>query len=204
MGFMTAPSGGEFTPYVSFNAKAGRWYTKLVDDKDAEIEEVGNMLAVFDFADLKTGWFRFAANQAPEKTFDTSLTEPVPSPGDGFKRGFQLNLFSEKNLGGVREFSSTAGVAIEAMNSLYDAVIAAPEHKAGQLPVVKCEKVNPIVGSHGTNYQPVLTVQKWVDRPAELDGAANQNSAAKPEPAKATGTDGAAHQPPPASDDDEF
>jgi hypothetical protein len=61
MGFMTAPSGGEFTPYVSFNAKAGRWYTKLVDDKDAEIEEVGNMLAVFDFADLKTGWFRFAA-----------------------------------------------------------------------------------------------------------------------------------------------
>jgi len=150
------------------------------------------MTGVFDMPNIKTGWFLFAAGVAPAKTFDPSLTEAAPKPGEGFKRGFELNVFSPKNLLGVREFSSTAGVVIEAMNTLYDHWIAAPEAKTGKLPVVKCVKVHAVTNKHGTNYQPQLEIVGWVDRPAEL-GAAPAASA--PPPAAAP----TQHVPPPAA-----
>lgn len=178
MGFMEAPKGsGDFKVYVNYNAKAGRWYTKK-DEKDAPLFEITNMTAVFDIPNIKTGWILFAANTAPAKVFDPSLTEMAARPGPDFKRGFELDLFSEKNLLGVREFTSTAGCVIEAMNALYDAFIAAPESKSGKLPVVKCVGVHPITGNSGTNYQPQLEIVGWVDRPAEL-GNENASGAAK-------------------------
>lgn len=192
MGFMSAPTAeGEFKVFVSFNAKAGRWYTKE-DKPDAELYEVGDMTAVFDMENLRTGWFLFASGVAPVKQFDETLSQTSPKPGDGFKRGFELDVFSDKNLGGVREFASTAAVAIEAMNDLYDAWIAARGANAGKLPVVKCKGVTPVTGKHGTNYRPQLEIVAWADRPEALNGvvtpAANSEpaKAAAPEPAKET------------------
>lgn len=184
MGFMSNPAGGDgnFTVYVKYNAKAGRWYTKK-DEAEAVEYEVTNMTAVFDIPNIRTGWFLFAAGVAPAKTFDPSLTEAAPKPGEGFKRGFELEVFSDKNLGGKREFSSTAGAVIESMNSLYDNYIAAPESKAGKLPVVKCVGVHPITGKHGTNFQPQLEIVGWADRPAELNGTGSPSPAATPAPA---------------------
>jgi len=198
MAFMTNPSaGGEgsFKVYIKYNAKAGRWYTKK-DEKDAPEFEVTNMTAIFDMENIRTGWFLFAAGTAPAKTFDPSLSQAAAKPGDGFKRGFELDLFSEKNLLGVREFSSTAGVVIEAMNALHDHWEAEKANNPGKLPIVKCVGVAPIVGSHGTNYQPQLEIVGWADRPAELAGApaaAAATTAAPPAAAKAT------HTPPPAA-----
>lgn len=194
MGFMSNPAGGDgnFSVYVKYNAKAGRWYTKE-DKAEAEEFEVSDMTAVFDMPNIKTGWFLFAAGVAPAKTFDPSLTEAAPKPGEGFKRGFELNVFSGKNLLGVREFSSTAGVVIEAMNALYDHWQAAPESKTDKLPVVKCVKVHAVTNKHGTNYQPQLEIVSWVDRPAELGAAAAAATSAPPPAAKAE------HVPPPAA-----
>lgn len=193
MGFMQSNTGGDgnFKVFVSYNAKAGRWYTKE-DKQDAEQFEVHNMTAVFDMDSLRTGWFLFASGVAPAKTFDPSLTEAAPKPGDGFKRGFELDLFSEKNLLGVREFASTAGIVIDSMNALYDAWIAAPERQAGKLPVVKCVGVHPVTNKHGTNYQPQLEIVSWVDRPDALP--APSAPAAKTTPPAQTG-----HVPPPAA-----
>jgi len=204
MGFMQAPSGGEgnFKVFVKYNAKAGRWYTKK-DEKDAPEFEVTNMTAVFDMENLRTGWFLFAAGTAPVKQYNPDMMTWSPSPGGDFKKGFELDLFSEKNLLGVREFASTAGVVIEAMNELYDAWEAGRGKNPGKLPVVKCAGVQAVVGSHGTNYKPALEIVSWVDRPAEL-GAATAK-AADPEPEKKA----AEHAPPPAAmanadDDVEF
>jgi type II secretory pathway component HofQ len=196
MAFMTnTASGGEFTPYVKYNAKAGRWYTKK-DEPDAEEFEVQNMTAIFDMDNLQTGWFLFASGVAPVKHMDPSLAEAAPSPGDGFKRGFQLDVFSEKNLLGKRELSSTAGAVIEAMNDLHDDWLANQGANAGKLPVVKCTGVQPITNKHGTNYRPVLEIVGWADRPAEMQGTAKPapapTPAAKPAPAAAQ------HAPPPA------
>jgi hypothetical protein len=148
---------------------------------------------------LQTGWFLFAAGQAPSKVMDASLTQMSANPGDGYKRGFQLNLYSDKNLSGLREFSSTAGVVIEAMNTLYDQWEANKASNAGKLPVVKCAGVTPITGKHGTSYRPDLQVVAWADRPAQLV-APSAPAAAAPAASAPTYTP-AAHTPPPGASD---
>lgn len=169
MGFMQTASGDgeDFKVYVKYNAKAGRWYTKE-DKPDAQEFEVADMTAVFDFANLRTGWFLFAPGVAPVKQLNDELRHWAVKPSPDFKQGFQIDVFSNKNLLGVREFASTAGAVIESMNSVFDDYDASPESKAGKLPVVKCTAVKPIVSKHGTNYQPVLEIISWVERPAEL------------------------------------
>jgi hypothetical protein len=199
MGFMTAPAGGgDFKVFVSYNAKAGRWYTKR-DGKDEPQFEVTDMTAVFDMPGLKTGWFKFSTGVAPEKVMDPSFTTAAANPGQDFKRGFMLDLFSDKNLLGVREFSSTAGIVIDAMNDLYDAWMAAPETATGQLPVVRCVGVHPVTNKHGTNYQPKFEIVGWTARPEAL-GDSDQSATAPvtlvvaPAPAAP-----AAHLPPPVA-----
>lgn len=198
MGFMSNPAGGEgsFKVFVSYNAKAGRWYTKK-DEQDAPQFEVTNMTAIFDMDNLRTGWFLFAAGVAPVKQFDPSLSEAAAKPGEGFKRGFELDVFSEANLLGVREFASTAGIVIDAMNELYDHWVAGKAANPGKLPVVKCVGVLPVTNKHGTNYKPQLEIVAWADRPAQLAGAAPKAAAAPaaPPPAAAPAT----HVPPPAA-----
>jgi hypothetical protein len=193
MAFMTSNSGGDFKVFVSFNAKAGRWYTKE-DKPDAEQFEVENMTAIFDMENIRTGWFKFTAGSAPEKNFDPSLTQAAPKPGDDFKRGFELELFSEKNLLGLREFASTAGAVIEAMNDLHDHWQTDAAANPGKLPVVKSVGVTPVTSKHGTNYRPQLEIVAWADRPAEMGGGATKAAAAPPPAAKAP-----AKQPAPAA-----
>lgn len=194
MGFMSSNTGGEggFKVFVSYNAKAGRWYTKE-DKPDADQFEVTNLTAIFDMENLKTGWFLFTPGAAPVKTFDPSLAQAAPKPADGHKRGFELELFSEKNLLGLREFSSTAGIVIDAMNDLYDHWVAGKDSNPGKLPVVKCVGVHPVTNKHGTNYKPQFEIVSWADRPAELAGSAAPAAAA---PAAAAP---AQHTPPPAA-----
>lgn len=198
MAFMQSNGGGDFTPFLSFNAKAGRWYTKLVDGGD--LTEVTDMSAVFDFSRLQTGWFLFEAGSAPDKQIDVSLGQAGQKPGEFHKRGFQLLVFSTKNLGGVREFSSTAGVVIDAMNLLHDAYMAAPEREQGKLPVVRCTGVQPVTSKHGTNYQPVMAIAMWVDPPAELATTKLEAPRAAQPPAAAPAPSAPAqHAPPPAA-----
>lgn len=201
MAFMSnsGGGGGDFTIYVKYNAKAGRWYTKG-DAPDSPEYEVTDMTAVFDFNQLQTGWFLFEAGIAPDKTLDEALGQAGAKPSDRHKRGFQILLFSGKNLGGVREFSSTAGVVIDAMNQLHDAYMAAPEHAAGKLPVVKCASVLPVALKHGTNYQPVFQIVQWVDVPAELASVGGAKTATPAQPQQPTTPPAAAtHAPPPAA-----
>src|SRR3954468_12196411 len=128
MGFMQSTSGDgeDFRVYVKYNAKAGRWYTKE-DKPDAEEFEVLDMTAVFDFANLKTGWFLFAPGVAPVKQLNANMRQFAAKPSPDFKQGFQINVFSNKNLFGLREFASTAGAVIDAMNTVYDEYADAPE-----------------------------------------------------------------------------
>jgi len=203
MAFMTVASsgGGDFIPFAKFNSSAGRWFTKK-DEPDAQEFEITDMTAIFDLEHLQTGWFFFAAGQAPSKVFDPSLSEMSASPGDGYRRGFQLNLYSEKNLLGAREFSSTASSVIDAMNDLHTAWEAGKAANPNKVPVVKCQGVTPISNKHGTNYKPQLEIISWTDRPADLPIPTSNSAASAPPVATAAAT----HTPPPtaASDVVEF
>ncbi len=198
MGFMPVPSsGGDFKTYVTYNSKAGRWYTKS-DGKDEDLFEVTDMTAIFDMSSIITGWFKFTPGAAPERVMDPSLAEAALSPGAEFKRGFLIDLYSEKNLLGLREFSSTAGIVIEAMNTLYDIWMAAPENASGKVPVVRCTGVHAVTNKHGTNYQPSFAIVDWVDRPAAIaESSVSAHAAAAS--ATAAPSAPAQHMPPPAA-----
>jgi len=168
MGFMAAPAAsGDFTTFIKYDARSGRWHTK--PEGGGDMYEIQNMTAVVDLENIKTGWFTFMEGAAPVKVFDPSLSEAAPKPSPDAKRGFQVMMFSDKNIGGLREFAATAGAVIEAMNSLYDLWEAGKAANPGKLPVVKCIKVTPIKSAKSTNYRPDFEIVSWADRPVELE-----------------------------------
>lgn len=170
--------GGDFDPYVKYNAKAGRWYIKGENGE----EEVQSPVFVADFANIKTGWLLFLEGQAPDKVWDASLTQPAPKPSDAHKRGFGLRLFSKSFFGGVVDLSGASMHLNNAVNDLYVSYEAAPEAKQGLLPVVKFTGATPMKDKMGTNYKPNFVIEKWVPRPAEFD-ASNDEAPAQAAPA---------------------
>jgi hypothetical protein len=169
------PRSGDFSPWLKFNGKAGRWHNR--DDSGEEVE-VTDLVAIFDLATIRTGWIHFAEGEPPQTAWDTNgAVAPKPANMPKAKRGFSVNVFAPK-LGGVREFSSTANGAIVGVRDLYNEQFEnAPERLQGKVPVVKCEKVLPQKTKFGTNYEPKLRILKWVDRPPGLP-----QSSPKPEP----------------------
>ncbi|MEM6833954.1 MAG: hypothetical protein AAF562_10065 [Pseudomonadota bacterium] len=158
-------TGGDFTPYIAYNAKAGRWAYK-VDGQDQLVDvPLERMVAVWDLENLKTGWVIYKPNSAPEKIYDEAAGVRGPKPdGDGWKHGIEVLLFSSKNLDGEKELTTTAVAALRPFSALYDTYEAAPEKAKGQLPVVHCARTVPVTSKYGTNYEPELKIVAWVDR----------------------------------------
>jgi hypothetical protein len=141
-----------------------------------------------DLAGIKVGWLAYGPNGPDHRLVPLGEALP-PQPSKDHKQGFQVLLYAERLLGGVREFASTAKVVIAAMDALYDAFEAAPERGQGLVPVVTMSGTEPVTtkGPQGssTNYRPRFEIVKWVERPAALQpGAARP--AASPVPAPAT------------------
>ncbi len=156
--------GGSIKAYTKFNAKADKWFIRG-DEGDAEI---GRPTFVADFSNVRTGWFRFRENQAPERLIDPSLDRSSPCPDEGFKRGFVLAVYSQKFFGGLVELSSAS---IHMGNAIREAYVAYEEQRGnhpGQLPVIACTGSEAMKDKYGTNYKPTLEIVKWVDRPAEV------------------------------------
>lgn len=173
----------DFIPYAKYNAKSGRWYTKT----DAGDEfEISNLNAVFDLENIRSGWFHYAEGQAPDIVWDVGTNILAP-PSTDHKRGFAVHIYG-KELQGVREFSSTANVVIDAMTQLYNAFLVAPERAQGMVPVVTCSNIQPLKSKYGTNYAPTLTITRWVARPAILPGAPGNPIADTPPFPAANGT----------------
>lgn len=163
---------GDFKPYVAYNAKAGK-LSRKIDGVDTDIALPVSF--VCDFPSIRTGWFYYAAGQAPQVVLNPSLTEKVAKPdkvgADGkplYKEGFIVDLFSAKNFGGLVEFSSSAMLVREAMNALYTAYEAGLPANAGKLPVVQLTGTKKEVGKHGTNYSPVFVIVDWVAKPTDM------------------------------------
>lgn len=195
MGFMAAPAAsGDFNTFIKYDARAGRWYTK--PDGGGELYEVTDMTALMDLENIQTGWFQFMEGQAPTKVFDPSLSEAAPKPSGDAKRGFQVMLFSDKNIGGLREFTATAATVIEAMNAVYDQWEAGKAANPGKVPVVRCKGVVGVKSAKSTNYKPQLEIVAWADRPTELPMLEKAAAAPAAPPAAAAP---AAHVPPPAA-----
>ena len=190
--------GGAGKAYAKYNAKADKWFCRAVGGDDTEIERP---TFVADFDNLATGWMRFAEGMAPEKVMDPSLTQPAPSPGENFKRGFVLTIYSPKYFGGAVEFRGSSLHLANAIKDVYGEYEAGRAANAGKLPVIACTGSQAMKDKFGTNYRPTFALAKWVDRPAGLPGVSPvdaadiwQGNATPAVPARTP----AQHVPPPA------
>lgn len=167
-------SGGDFKPVCKFDARAGRMH-KIDKTEQGKVEtEISNgFKAAFDLANIEVGWVRWAEGGAPEWN-TVKVGQPRPGkPSNDHKPVFRCDIKLATALGGdVREFASSAGCVIDAMDQLHDAFSKAPEAAAGKLPVVALTGVTMVKSGQGqktsTNYAPTFVIAGWIDRPAEL------------------------------------
>ena len=187
MSLYDAPSG-DFTPFVKYNAKAGRW---MIKDGDSD-REIQNPTFIADFANAKKAWMYFMEGQAPDIVYFPSLEAQLEKPSEKHKLGVSVMLFSNDAFGGVVKLESNSINTCQALGELHKQYEGSPESKTGKLPVVAVKGAEPIKGNYGTNYKPVFEIVKWVDRPAAFDETSEENSetpAPTPETAAASASE---------------
>lgn len=160
---------GDFTPYLKYNAKAGRWYVRLQGQTvDVEIDKP--RLAV-DMAHIRTGWLFYQEGVGPEKVWDPSASQEAARPPGPrkFKRGFEVMVFGNDEIPGVgklglREFSSTAGNVIASILRMHEDYEKGMTANPGAVPFYVCTGVIAMQGAYGTNYEPQFRLSGWVPR----------------------------------------
>jgi hypothetical protein len=204
MGLGLNQGGGDFTPFVKYNAKAGRWYNK--DEEGNEYELKADKLVFYaDLDNVEVGWIKFGApGVAPEFAFAPASEGPPARPSADHKSGFRMRLYSEPNLHGLREWSASSALVNGAMNELYDLFEAEVGNHAGECPVIRCYDTEPVTSKHGTNYKPLFEIVGWKPRPAAFDGAEAEAPKAAPAKAKAATPPPPPRQPVSAMEEAEF
>ena len=176
-----------FADHIRWMAQTSTWRKSTENGP----EEVVWQHAIFDLPQIETGWAVFAEGQAPEWVMDPSLDEPVPKPQDGrdWRRGFQVDVFSDSALDGVREFATTATGARMGIGVLYDEYEAEAKAHPNMVPVVEYTgSTAERIGKGNTNI-PNLRIVDWVDRSIALPLKAG---ASAPPPARQIPSDGGA------------
>jgi hypothetical protein len=197
MAFMQTPktasgNGADRVPVLAYDARAGRlslhdrvqddageWSTVKTDVTRAGPSREGPSFAV-DFLRLDVGFIHFADKRPPLYALapygEPAVQEPEP-PGVNavtgkpvrYKPGFRVPVLG-RDIGGVREFAGNSAAMIAGMNRLHDDYEAAPEARAGKLPLVKLVDTREIRSGQSCNYEPVFEIIDWVHRPENLLG----------------------------------
>ena len=176
LGINFEAGGGDFTPFLKYDARAGRWFRKGDRDKGetSPVDVTNGFSAVFDMATIEVGWIDFPSGAAPIFiTQPISVGIPQRPDGGNFKQGFRMRAALPAALGGgVYEVASSAKAFIGSIDALHTSYTAAPEAAQGKLPVVSMTGTTMIEtsGPKGVtrNYQPVLAITAWVARPATM------------------------------------
>lgn len=161
--------GGSSKKFIRYMASTGSW-SKSEKNGDGDYHDVNFDFgqAVFDFANIKTGWAMFARGMSPEWVMDESLTKQASKPADGreWKRGFKVDIYSDKMFDGVVEWSSNSTGASMGIADLYSAYEKQAED--GKVPVVKFDGVKPIKVGMGSTNVPQFSIVKMVATPEQL------------------------------------
>lgn len=171
-------NGGEFRSRVEYNSKAGRMFrVDRVQDVAGNYsnDKVDITMSQPEFAvdlgGIETGWMHFPPGAQPTKVL-APLGKGMPArPAAEFKAGFQVLIYNPNTLGAAaREFCSSAGATVAAMEELYDVFSGAAEAANGLIPVIKVTDHKPITSKHGTNYRPVFEIIRWTERKPDIFG----------------------------------
>ena len=192
---VSSSGGGDRQPVLKYDARAGRIH--LMDRVQDNGEWVTHTRDVtmqapqfaVDFGSVETGWMLFPKGAAPIMVLAPfGQAEPPQPPAVGtrklsdgrevpnnFQRGFRLKVagkaLADPTGGVVREFTANARVVLEGVNELHTAFCAAPEARAGKIPVVRLREAAPVKAGQSTNYKPIFEIVSWADRDEKLFGA---------------------------------
>lgn len=205
MGLGIQTEAGAFSSYIKMDARSGRILRKKNVEKgeQSDVDITDGFLAVFDMAGIEVGWAMFAAGAAPAYVMQSVAAGLPPKPQGDFKQGFRVNVALPATLGGgIYELASTAKAIIGSIDKLHNEYEAAPESKAGKLPVVKLNGTQMVETKTpqgvNRNYSPVLAIVGWVDRPASMQEKA-ATTTATPAPTAAPPATGSTQVAPPAA-----
>jgi hypothetical protein len=166
-------------PHVKYDARAGRLFRvdRVQDASGAYTRDTVDITTpppqfVMDLSRIRVGWLHFS-DRGPDFHL-VRLGQPLPpKPSEQHRQGFLVFLYAPKLLGGVRQFASNAKTVVAAMDALHSEYERAPEAARGLVPVVTLAGTVPVktqsVAGQTTSYAPVFRIEKWVERPRELD-----------------------------------
>lgn len=156
---------------------------------------------VFDIYAMKTGWQKSEgmAGVAPEWKWNPNVSSMMPQPGEDYKKGFSIPCAISKT---DRATWEQAGAA--AWNALVRLAPALQQGPEGKLPVVKLTGTELKQFKRGSTVEPILEIEKWVDRPDALKDGAAAGIATEPTQQQAQPAQQAAPAQQPSMADDQF
>lgn len=164
-------TGGDYTPFLKYNAKAGRWFVKNENGDEVEVQ---NPRFAIDFENIKTGWICFPPASPPQFVWDyNGERQPRPEPiGKAqYKDGFEVMVYGSDpvpHLGGqplgLRQWTSNANAAKGSVKRAYDLFEKGKAANPKKVPVFRCTGVSIIKGINGDSFEPIFELEQWVER----------------------------------------
>jgi hypothetical protein len=156
--------GGDFTPFLKFNAKAKEWLWS----GDDGAEEITAPKFVIDLEHIQLGWLRLEEGTRPDWALDPAPGERAPRPSERHKRAFLVRVEGRDGFEGVGEFSSCATGVGAAVRELYRNFRAKAGEHPDRLPVVEVTGYTTTKGRYGTNYAPEFKIVGWAQRSTDM------------------------------------
>lgn len=161
-------TGGDFLPFIKYNAKLGQWLVKV--DKNQPDVVVANPRFAMDMKNVKQGWLNFGVSGLQAWWWEAGVRTPMPE-GIPVKDGFQVILYGpdpQPALGnkpiGLRQWTSNANATKEGFVTAYSEWEQNAGQHPGELPVFQMTGATRIPGANGDSFAPVFTLTGWVER----------------------------------------
>tara|TARA_R110000868_G_scaffold396044_1_gene668080 strand:- start:10 stop:588 length:579 start_codon:yes stop_codon:yes gene_type:complete len=185
-------NNGSGNSYIRFAPQANAWTNR--DGEEIQLKKV-----VMDLDSVQTGWLMIGAGVRDWQP-DETLGAKSQSPGEGYKRGFVVTLYS-KELGLV-DWSANAYGPCKGFEKIYNEADKAAGDNEGKLPVIEYVNSTAEKVGKGNTRVPNFKLVSWVARPAGMNAEDGLEQWAEPEPAPVRKASKPA--PAPVMDDEEF
>ena len=154
--------------FIKFLASSNSW-----EHDNAELEMKGVKI-VFDMDSVKTGWMNFVEKGSPpDKVWAEKAGAKLPSPGEGYKLAFSIEL----TLNDERRIWESCGTgAVMGLDAIYDEM--AQKREGDKLPLCRYTKSEPVKIGMGSTRIPQFEIVEWVERPIALSSVDDAQSAA--------------------------
>jgi hypothetical protein len=186
-------NNGSGNSYIRFAPQANAWTNR--DGEEIQLKKV-----VMDLESVQTGWLMIGAGVRDWQP-DEVLGAKSQSPGEGYKRGFVVTLYSKEI--GLVDWSANAYGPCKGFEKIYNECDKAAGDNGGKLPVIEYVNSTAEKVGKGNTRVPNFKLVSWVARPAGMNAEDGLDHWAEPEPAPVP-VRKSKPAPAPVMDDEEF